>query len=370
MPRNSRSGAARKADVRKLSAAGDALRLAYAWALLAAAACFAFALGTPRAKARTRVLEAVFAPAEGAASSSAAAPARALRLAAYNTCNFTDGKGDGPERTGALVAAHAEGIAAVLDETAADVVVLEEVENARVLSLLNDRLETPFPYGWTTRLRRASGRRDKLNLALLSRFPPEEVREISFAGMDYGDARPTRGAIFARFALGEGRKLAVYGVHLKSNYGEAPRNQAERTIALAAVAADAAAERMRLAGEGMSLSVVVLGDFNTDPDNAEFAADPSLDPLAGGFRDLWRGRPLEERTTIPTRRGGEPGGEFPPACFDRVFASDDLCGGGPWRIGPPRALARGVATEAGGALPGEAGHVSDHYAVFADLIGG
>ena len=260
-------------------------------------------------------------------------------------------------------------IAAILDETAADVVVLEEVENARVLSLLNDRLETPFPYGWTTRLRRASGRRDKLNLALLSRFPPEEVREISFAGMDYRSARPTRGAIFARFALGEGRKLAVYGVHLKSNYGEAPRNQAERTIALAAVVADAAAERMRLAGEGMSLSVVVLGDFNTDPDNAEFAADPSLEPLAGGFCDLWRGRPIEERTTIPTRRGGEPGSEFPPACFDRVFASRDLCGGGEgWRIAPPQVLARGVATEAGGALPGEAGHVSDHYAVFADLL--
>lgn len=368
MPRKSRPGAARKAETRRLSAQGDALRLAYAWALLAAAVCFAVALWMPRARARTRVLKPVFAPAGGAEALDNAAGAPCVRLAAYNTCNFTDGKGDGPERTGALVAAHVEGVAGILDAVAPGIAVLEEVENASMLPLLNDRLEKPFACGYATSLRRASGRRDKLNLALLSRFPPEEVREISFAGLDYGDARPTRGAIFARFDLGEGRKLAVYGVHLKSNYGDAPRNRAEREIALAAVAADAAAERMRLAGSGTALSVAVLGDFNTDPDNAEFADDPSLAPLAGGFRDLWRGRPLEERTTIPTRRGGEPGTEFPPACFDRVFASRDLCGDGPWRIGSPQALASGVATEEGGALPGERGHVSDHYAVFADLI--
>lgn len=372
--RQARGDAAKKAAKRAAKArAGesDRLRLAYAWALLAAAVCFAAAVLLPKARARTRVLEPVFSPSGESGPLDSSAASERMRLATYNTCNFTDGKGDGPERTGALAASHIAGVASVLDAAAADVVVLEEVENAAMLAFLNDRLEKPFACGYATRLRHASGRRDKLNLALLARFPPEEVREISFAGMDYGDARPTRGAICARFDLGEGRKLAVYGVHLKSNYGDAPRNEAERTIALAAIAADAAAERMRLAtGQGTAarLSVVVLGDFNTDPENAPFAEDPSLEPLAGGFADLWRGRPLGERTTIPMRHGGGPELEFPDACFDRVFASKDLCGEGNWRIGQPEAVRLGVATEDATALPGERGHVSDHYAVTVDLV--
>ncbi len=49
------------------------------------------------------------------------------------------------------------------------------------------------------------------------------------------------------------------------------------------------------------------------------AGDPSLKPLSD-WKDLWRGRPLAERTTLPTRYG-DPKLEFPPACFDRLFAS-------------------------------------------------
>ena len=96
----------------------------------------------------------------------------------------------------------------------------------------------------------------------------------------------------------------------------------------------------------------------------------TLEPLAGAFVDLWRGRPIEERTTIPTRHPGPDGDPlmvFPPAAFDRIYASKNLGGAAPWRVGSPQAIQKGADVENNLTPPGVDGHVSDHYLAYVDL---
>lgn len=349
--------------MKKPSAPSSPRRPLYA-AALAAAALLLWLLAQPRPGLRIARLDPALAPAEG--TPAPAAPDR-LRVATYNLEHFTDGRHDGPERTPAVFMTHARAAAAIIAEADPDILVLQEVENARALEYLNDQL--PKPYGWihVSRLRHSSGEREKLNLALLSRYPPYRARQLGFYNLA-GLGRPARGALAAEFDLGAGARLEVYGIHLKSNFGEAPKNRAQRAIALHHIAADAVSETLR--NDPAPTVAVILGDTNVDPDSPAFADDPSLAPLAGGYIDLWRGRPLAERTTIPTRQAGATGDPllvFPPSAFDRVFASKNLAGNGPWRVQPPQSLQKGTDTANNLTAPGMNGHVSDHYLVYVDL---
>ena len=300
-------------------------------------------------------------------------PARAprLRVATYNLEHFTDARFDGPERTREAFLAQARGAASVIAEADPDILVLQEIENARALRRLNAELAAqgaaPFPWAYVTRLPSPYGGTDKLNLALLSRVRPAIVRQLAFSQLDYA-ARPSRGALCAEFKSGDGARLLVYAIHLKSNFGDPPANQAKRAIALHLIAADALSESYL--NQPDATATLILGDTNVDPDTPEFAADPSLRPLAGGYRDLWLGTPMPDRTTIPTRQPGDPAFVFPPSAFDRIFASRNLGGGGthPWLATPPRSIQRGTATHDNTAQPGHDGHVSDHYLAYTDLL--
>ena len=334
--------------------------------LLGAVAGLLWLLAQPRPGLRVERLRPVLAPAEGAPAP--AVPAR-IRVATYNLEHFTDGRRDGPERTPEVFMTHARDAAAIIAEADPDVLVLQEIENGRALEYLNAQFERPYDYIYISRLRQSSGENERLNLALLSRLRPHNVRQLGFYNLG-GKGRPARGSLAAEFDLGGGAYLLVYDVHLKSNYGEAPRNQAQRGIALHHVAADAVAEVFQNLVRSNATHTLILGDTNVDPDNEAFAADPSLDPLAGAYLDLWRGRPIAERTTIPTRLPGPDGDPlmvFPPAAFDRVFASKNLAGAGPWRVSPPLAIQKGTDTANNLTPPGLNGHVSDHHLVYVDL---
>lgn len=320
-------------------------------------------LAQPKPGVRIRHLKPVLAPDAPPAS---VMPSR-LRVATYNIEHFTDARDDGPERTPAQFIAQAQGAAAIIAEANPDILMLQEVENARVLIYLNEQLPQPYPYIYVTDLRRSSGARDSLNLALLSRLRPWQVRQLGFQALS-GSASPTRGTLAATFPLADGTALMTYNIHLKSNYGDAPRNQAQRGVALHLLGADVVTQTFR--NTPRPTFTLVLGDTNVDPDTPQFADDPSLAPLAGGFVDLWRGRPIEERTTIPSRAAGETGDPllvFPPSAFDRVFASKNFLQDGPWRIGPPAVLQKGTATHDNSIKPGTDGHMSDHYLVYVDL---
>jgi endonuclease/exonuclease/phosphatase (EEP) superfamily protein YafD len=61
--------------------------------------------------------------------------------------------------------------------------------------------------------------------------------------------------------------------------------------------------------------IVIGGDFNTNHDQAMFAAERTLDSLAvAGYQSGFEGLPLPERVTHPGTHG------FPDATFDYVFA--------------------------------------------------
>ena len=332
--------------------------------LLVVAALLLWLLAQPRPGLRVARLSPVLAPEDG--TPAAAVPER-LRVATYNLEHFTDGRRDEPERTPEVFVTHARAAAAIIAEADPDVLVLQEIENGRTLEFLNEQFERPYDYVYISKLRQPSGENERLNLALLSRLRPRNVRQLGFVQLG-GKSRPTRGALAAEFDLGDGSRLLVYDVHLKSNYGEMPRNQAQRAIALHHVAADAVAEKLQ--NDPDPTSVLILGDTNVDPDTEAFADDPSLEPLAGSFVDLWRGRPIEERTTIPTRQAGETGDPllvFPPAAFDRIFASKNLAANGPWRVSPPQAIQKGTDTTNNLTQPGVNGHVSDHHLAYVDL---
>jgi endonuclease/exonuclease/phosphatase family metal-dependent hydrolase len=332
--------------------------------LLVATALLLWLLAQPRPGLRVVRLKPVLAPETG--TPAPVVPER-IRIATYNLENFTDGRNDEPERTPEVFMTHARGAAAIIAEADPDILMLEEIENGRVLEYLNDQFEKPYAYIYISKLRHSSGENEKLNLALLSRFRPRNVRQLGFYNLA-GAGRPTRGSLAAEFDLGADSRLLVYGIHLKSNFGDAPHNQAQRAIALHHIAADAVA--VNLQNNPSPTFTVILGDTNVDPDSEAFAADPSLDPLSGSYVDLWRGRPIEERTTIPTRQAGETGDPllvFPPSAFDRVFVSRNLAANGPWNALPPQTLQKGTDTNNNLTPPGFNGHVSDHHLVYVDL---
>jgi endonuclease/exonuclease/phosphatase family metal-dependent hydrolase len=332
--------------------------------LLVAAALLLWLLAQPRPGLRIVRLTPVLAPEEGAPGP--AVPDR-IRIATYNLEHFTDGRRDEPERTPEVFMTHAREAAAIIAEANPDILVLQEIENGRTLEFLNEQFATPYAYLYISKLRQTSGEKERLNLALLSRLRPHNVRQLGFYNLG-GKGRPARGSLAAEFALGDGSNLLVYDIHLKSNYGEAPRNRAQRAIALHHIAADVVSETLQ--NDPDSTSAIILGDTNVDPDTEAFAADPSLEPLAGSYVDLWRGRPIEERTTIPTRQAGETGDPllvFPPAAFDRLFVSKNLAANGPWRAGRPETIQKGADTTNNLTQPGFNGHVSDHHIAYVDL---
>ena len=332
--------------------------------LLVAAAGLLWLLAQPQPGLRIVRLKPLLAP--GQETPDPAIPGR-IRVATYNLENFTDGRNDEPERTPEVFMTHARAAAAIIAEANPDILVLEEIENGRVLEFLNDQFENPYPYIYISKLRLTSGENERLNLALFSRLRPRNVRQLGFYNLG-GKGRPARGSLAAEFDLGGDSSLLVYGVHLKSNFGEAPRNQAQRAIALCHIAADAISEKLQ--NDPHPTSTVILGDTNVDPDSAAFADDPSLEPLAGSYVDHWRGAPLEKRITLPMRQAGatgDPALVFDPTAFDRVFASRNLTTSGPWRISLPKSIQKGTDTTNNMTPPGFNGHVSDHYLTYVDL---
>jgi endonuclease/exonuclease/phosphatase (EEP) superfamily protein YafD len=111
-------------------------------------------------------------------------------------------------------------------------------------------------------------------------------------------------------------------VHLKSNLithgdreAEAAKNIRKREVAITQLLAhiqDVIGTRMPTIK-----GVVIGGDFNTNHDQAMFAAERTLDSLAdAGYQSGLEGLPLPQRGTHPGSHG------FPDATFDFIFAKN------------------------------------------------
>ena len=288
-----------------------------------------------------------------------------LRIGTYNIQDLTDGEGESYFRTPSVTRRQVETAAAIITDSKPDILVIQEIENAAILKTLNSQIDPPYPLAYITQFDE-NGRGTKRNIAILSRVPLQRVNELDFACRK-GPVQTPRGALVFLLELGQGHYLLGYGVHLKSNMGgdEArPTNVAKRMEALRMIREHA--DLVQRSNPDLVWEVLVAGDMNVDPELEGFMGDRSLAPLSD-WNDLWLGRPLEERITIPARRG-DPDLEFPSACFDRVIVSPELAAP-PWQAGSIEVLQRGVDTENVFTRAGQNEiHASDHFPVFVDLV--
>lgn len=119
----------------------------------------------------------------------------------------------GQEQVEAKVLALAQVIVAA---GAADILVLQEVENRRVLKMLTSQLNELLPEGvakYGTQVLHEGGDRRGINQAVLSRFPTH-----GRARLHRTKALPARGLLEVPLRLPGGTRLRVFAVHLPARY--------------------------------------------------------------------------------------------------------------------------------------------------------
>ena len=152
-------------------------------------------------------------------------------------------------------------------------------------------------------------------LALASRIPWSDIWVLDFSGLPQTRDRPSRGILGARFELGAGRVLTIYGVHFKSNRGDAEGNRLRRGRAVDYLTADWKKRGLDPARD----AILVMGDFNTSLRNRAFAEETTLRRLLdAGFRSVLAGLPDAEAMT----GFAHPSGLYPANDFDHILYSE------------------------------------------------
>jgi endonuclease/exonuclease/phosphatase family metal-dependent hydrolase len=154
-------------------------------------------------------------------------------------------------------------------------------------------------------------------VAILSRYQAQAAWAEAWKSMSGVD--PPRGFAFAWFKIGS-EEIGVYSVHLKSNLithgdreAETLKNIRKREVAIAQLLTHV----HDVIGTTIPTikGIVIGGDFNTNHDQAMFAAEKTLDALTdAGYQNGFKGLALSQRVTHPGTHG------FPDATFDFIFA--------------------------------------------------
>jgi endonuclease/exonuclease/phosphatase family metal-dependent hydrolase len=159
----------------------------------------------------------------------------------------------------------------------------------------------------------------KQQVAILAKEPAQAAWAEKWKSMEGVD--PPRGFAFAWFKIG-GTDVGVYSLHLKSNLimksdkaVEGHKNIRKREVAIDQVLNhmhDVIAPAMPMVN-----SFVVGGDFNTNLDQPDFAAEKTLRTLsAAGFHNSMEGATRLQRVTHPGK------GPYPDATFDYLFGAN------------------------------------------------
>jgi endonuclease/exonuclease/phosphatase family metal-dependent hydrolase len=179
--------------------------------------------------------------------------------------------------------------------------------------------------------------------AILAKIPAQAAWSESWKSMEGID--PPRGFAFAWFKIGNA-DIGVYSLHLKSNlitHGnketETGKNIRKREVSIQQLLAHI--HDMIGTVIPSIKGVIVGGDFNTNHDQAMFAAEKTLDTLTdAAYRSVFEGIAFQQRITHPGNHG------YPDATFDYLFGKN-------LRIGNP------VITQT---------NVSDHLPVTCDVV--
>ncbi len=134
-----------------------------------------------------------------------------------------------------------------------DILVLQEVENLNVLTMLRDRGLRGLGYKYVILIEGEDER--GIDVGMISRYPVLQKKLHTLNLIENGKRIKTRGILEATFSI-NGEKLTVFGNHWPSQGKPA------------SVRAEVARQFMEIAKKAPSANVVALGDFNTlDSDN-------------------------------------------------------------------------------------------------------
>lgn len=240
-----------------------------------------------------------------------------IRITTWNLEWFPNGSAREapPEKQAQRIQAAAD----VLKKLNSDILLLQEVRDYDACARLGEAIQ---PGAYTVDICSAF-KGGKQQEAILAKIPAQAAWSESWKSMEGID--PPRGFAFAWFKIGNAN-IGVYSVHLKSNlvtHGD-PVAETAKNIRKREVAID---QLMTHAHDFIGAKIpainrfIIGGDFNTNHDQAMFAAEKTLDTLGtGGLRSVFEKLPFEERITHPGTNG------FPDATFDYFFGKNVLMG--------------------------------------------
>src|SRR6266480_4371201 len=159
--------------------------------------------------------------------------------------------------------------------------------------------------------------------AIVAKIPAQAAWSESWKSMEGID--PPRGFAFAWFKIGNA-DVGVYSLHLKSNlitHGD-PLAETAKNIRKREVAIEQLMTHVRdfIGAKIPAINRFIIGgDFNTNHDQAMFAAEKTLDTLGtSALRSVFDAIPFEQRITHPGTHG------FPDATFDYFFGKNVVMG--------------------------------------------
>lgn len=145
-------------------------------------------------------------------------------------------------------------VADVVSSMKPDIICLEEIENRRVLTDLQEVLANVFNWEMKEIVHRDSTDPRAIDNAILSRYKPTNVKWIKAPG--------SRPSVFAHFEI-MGAPIVIVANHWKSRSGNAKISEAKREVIADRVRDE---YRKRLAKDA-SLAIIVTGDFNDSFDD-------------------------------------------------------------------------------------------------------
>ncbi len=242
--------------------------------------------------------------------------ANAISVTTWNLNWFPSGNSKGiasPEVESKRIADAAE----VLRKLDSDIIVLQEVRDFEVCEALAKAIDPKYQVLVCSAFKSGFGGAKGLQqVAILSKYPAQSCWSEDWK--TFGKVDPPRGFAFAHIQI-DGKDIAVYGVHLKSNL--IMRGDKFKTTQLNILKRELAAEQVlahsnelpKLLGEDFE-AVIVAGDFNTNKDQIDFSSEKTLKIFEeNGFNSGFENIPLSERVTLPSK------GRYPDATFDYIF---------------------------------------------------
>lgn len=233
--------------------------------------------------------------------------AEPVRVVTWNLQWFPGGKMGGAPK--AVQDEQMKKIREEVRKLGADILVLQEVASVGALEELIKPLGGDWKVAILSNFKEGnfvSGQQ----VGIVARFPAEAVWAESW---QRGWAGAPRGYAYASFVI-RGTRVAVYGVHLKSNLGNAPENTSKREDAVEQLMGHIKTGRDRVPQPD---AVVVAGDLNTDDPDSPAAQSPGERTFGflrkAGFHWTFEGVPHGSRITCPGK------GRYPDACFDHIF---------------------------------------------------